>query len=188
MIIPDIVEEPKLLDVLINEIRQALDIDVPWLNSIYGTSFIATQRINNRDDVYPVVYIGKSEYRSMLPDESSGNYVFFELNDPVLYSNKIPGRHMIEAECSIIFWFNLKTIFADDASHQIEAVKKDILNVLEKPGIIKSGRIKVTSIFHRPKNIFNLYSLNEVASQFLMHPFSGLRFYCTLSYTDICKT
>jgi hypothetical protein len=187
MIIPNNINvNPQLFDKLIKQLRLRLELNLTWLNNAFGSAYKISEPNKKNELSYPAIYVGKGEYLSMLPDESFGNYSFVEFEDPQLYDKTVPGKHILSAKCAIIFWFNFDTIFDDDLIYHIEDVKKQILDVIAKPGLLTDGRLTVVKIITKPEGIFNKYKVSQINSQFLLYPYAGLRFECEVSIFDKC--
>ena len=67
-----------------------------------------------------------------------------------------------------------------------EAIKAEIMKVINGGFLMKNGRIKITRIYENAENIYRGYSLDEVDNQYLMHPYGGFRFEGELHINENC--
>lgn len=172
---------PKLVDRTIGDIQDGLIENLPWLNKAFGKASRLVKLINNKKHYTPNVYVGghtNNGYIGVSPDSKIGNFCFFYLEDPqYLDSEIIQGTTgNIETNFSLIFWFDLRTIFNEPDNRNTEEVKEQILKLLNGGLWIKSGSIKINSIYENAENIYRGFSIDEVDNQYLMHPYGGFRF------------
>lgn len=180
---------PVLLDKPIQDLQTAFTANLAWLNYAFGRSYRLIKEVDSKEYTYPAVYKNHGEYYSVLPDDVDGNFCFFEIEDPQEFEPFIGGTgslKVITIKASIIFWYRLDTIYADSTMHYGEEIKKDILTLLAKPGIVKSGRVTVTSVYEHAENVYRGYSIKQINHQYLMYPYSGLRVECELKIQELC--
>jgi hypothetical protein len=169
---------PRLIDKTIGDIQDGLVAGLPWLNYAFGRAERLVKMFDNERVYSPNVYKDGNDYVLVNPDSNIGNFCFFYVDDPQdLDEEVIPETTgNITADFSVIFWFDLRTIFNDASNRNTEAVKEQILKVLNGGFNLHSGKIKLHRVYETAENIYKWFSLDEVDNQFLMHPFYGFRF------------
>jgi hypothetical protein len=170
---PDV---PEFTDKVVVEIQDALKAKLSWLNYSFGRIQRLVTVKDGANYFYPAVHIGDGEYVNVLPDQGLGNYSFFVVDDPQVLDFKANTANNVKLKCSIVFWFDLNSIFPNSKDRNTENLKAQILSVLLRDLRLKSGRFSVKQIFEQPENIYRGYSLKEVDSQYMMQPFGGIRF------------
>lgn len=181
------IENPVLLDRAFNQMQTAFLSKLSWLNESFGKAYRIVKKEDNVEYAEPAVYVNKSEYLSVLPNDEVGNFSFFLLDDPQEFDGTVlNARGLLKAKVSIVFWFSLTTIIEDDSSIASETIKYDILKVLTSPGLLTNGRLTVLSINEKAENIYKSFSLKQVDNQFLMFPYYGFKFNCELLISELC--
>lgn len=180
-----ILKNPELLDKVIGEIQVGLKDNLSWLDYSFGRAQRLVKEIKRKKYYIPGVYSGKNDYLEVAPDAGIGNFSFFKIDDPQVmdWDPKVRGR--IEANFSLIFWFDLRKIKGTQGMNT-EMVKAEILKVLNGGFHLKNGRISISQIFEEAENIYRDYSINEVDNQFLMRPYAGFRFKGVLTINESC--
>ena len=175
-------ENPAFMDEVVVQIQDILKANISWLNYSFGRS----QTLIDKDTkkVYPAVHIGYEKYINVFPDQELGNYSFLIFQDPQTIDSKMKPYIKVSQKFSIVFWFDLGKIFVDQKDRSLETVKLQILKVLNTKMLLNKGSIKMSEIKKDAKNIYKEYSVNELESQFLMHPYAGLRFDGVMDYTS----
>lgn len=170
------IESPRLLDIAILEMNAALLANLTWLNNAFGKAETKTEIINGNQISYPGLFIGKNEYRKLLPDDKLGNYCFIQVNDSQDLNIQQRISAQIETDISIIFWFDYRKYYPSNPEGvTIENVKHSILNFLIKY-TSKTYTFDVTSIDEGADSVFSGYTPNELMNQFNMRPYGCLRF------------
>lgn len=175
-------ENPAFMDVVVVQIQDILKANIPWLDHSFGRS----QKLIDKDTkkVYPAVHIGYEKYINVFPDQELGNFSFLIFEDPQTIDSTLKPYIKVSQKFSIVFWFDLSKIFVNQKDRSLEAIKLQILTVLNAKMLLNKGSIKMSEIKKDAKNIYKEYSVNELDSQFLMHPFAGLRFDGVMDYTS----
>ena len=96
-------------------------------------------------------------------------------------------RQMFIPAITIIFWFDYRKIFNEASNRNKEALKRQILDVLNGGFWLRHGGYKINKVYELAENIYRGFSLDEIDNQFLMHPFGGFRFEGELSIGETCK-
>lgn len=197
--------DPRGLDLVFSEMQDVLTEGLPWLNHAFGksqklkdykfsptstTQSASAKKMRQNDDkiqAYPAAYIGSNEYLALYPNDKLKTFSFFVVHDPVRTTRTNVSSVTVEADVSLVFWFDLSSIYPGTDQRNTEAVKDEILNVLNSAGFpITKLRFSTSEIYEEADNVFAGYNLQEVDSQFLMQPYSGLRFKGKLIYREQC--
>jgi len=176
---------PVLFDRVISEVQDILESELSWLDYAFGRAQDLIRTEGDRDLRYPAAYIRRDEYQSLEPNQNLGNFSFFLLNDPDTVDFQQNQYNRLTSGYSLIFWLNIESLGASDRN--TENVKADILRVLTRVLRLTSGSITVDSISEKAENIYRGYSLREIDSQYLMHPYVGFRFEGTMYVKEICN-
>lgn len=175
-------ENPAFMDIVVVQIQDILKANIPWLDHSFGRS----QKLIDKDTKksYPAVHIGYEKYINVFPDQELGNFSFMIFNDPQTIDSSMKPYIKVNQKFSIVFWFDLDKIFVDQKDRSLEEIKLQILTVLNTKMLLNKGSIKMSEIKKDANNIYKEYDVKEVESQFLMHPFAGLRFDGVMNYTS----
>lgn len=180
-----IIQNPQLFDKVIASIQRGLADNLGWLTHSFGRAERLAKFIDGRRYYTPNIYVGRNEYELIAPDSGFGNYSFFVLDDPQKISWTVGETSKLTAPFSLVVWVDMRTI-EDIDQRNTEAVKQQILRVLNGGFRLRDGAIKITRIYERAENVFAGFSLDEVDNQFLMSPFCGWRFYGEMTISDDC--
>jgi hypothetical protein len=182
-----IVQNPELLDRIIGNIQSGLIDNIGWLNKAFGRAErLVKYNANNKKIYTPNVYAGGNEYVEVSPDANIGNFSFFWIEDPQTIDWTPKVSIGIKTSFALIFWFDYRTIYNSPNERNKEALKKQILDILNGGFWLKSGRITLNRIYELAENIYKEFSLDEIDNQFLMHPYGGFRFEGILEITETC--
>jgi acetylornithine deacetylase/succinyl-diaminopimelate desuccinylase-like protein len=125
-----IIKNPELFDRVIANIQKGLADGLPWLNYSFGRSERLVKSIQGKRYYTPNIYVGGNEYMLIAPDSNIGNFSFFVLDDPQQI-DWFPGeQNKYTTPFSVIFWFDMRTITNDPNNRNTEAVKQQIMRVL----------------------------------------------------------
>lgn len=177
---------PKLFDKVIGYIQEGLADNLLWLNYAFGRAERLVKNINGKRIYSPNLYVGNNEYELVTPDSGFGNYCFFTLDDPQDVEWVVGETSTLVAPFSLIVWVDMRTIDPDD-ERNTEAVKHDILAILNGGIWLKEGRIKINRIYEKAENIFKGFTLDEIDNQFLMQPYCGWRFEGEITAHSDCE-
>lgn len=178
-----------LNDKVINEVREALKANLPWLDVAYGRCERLIKTIDGKRCYTPNIYKGNNEYESLLPDDRRGSYSFFVMREPQAISQQVQTEVRLKSPYSLIVWVDMRrlehTMGLDD-TRNTEYIKEQVLSVLNT-ALTRKGSISVDTIYERAENVFQGFTLDEVDNQFLMSPFAGFRFDGTMIVTNDCN-
>lgn len=192
-IIP-IIPNPVLIDRVIGNIQAGLMEKVDWLDVAFGRAQRVAKIINGKKYFTPNVYAGGTEYRGnndyidVSPDANIGNFSFFWIDDPqqMDWQPKIQGE--IKAPFALIVWFDLRKVYPGQLNNRnTEALKAELLKVLNGGFWLKDGRITINRIYELAENVYKGFTLDEIDNQFLLHPFGGFRFEGVLTVDEPCN-
>lgn len=180
-------DNPQLIDLVFGEIQNGLVENIGWLDMAFGRAQKLVKIIEGKKYFTPNVYTGNgNEYKPVAPDSKIGNFSFFWIDDPQTLDWLPKQQGNIKSPFSLIFWFDLRRIYNESSNRNTEALKADILRVLNGGFQLRNGRIKINRIYEQSENIYRGFSLDEVDNQFLMHPYAGFRFEGDLTITEPC--
>lgn len=188
-----VIKNPVMLDAIIGEIQNGLIENITWLDVAFGRSQRLSKNMNGKRIVTPNVYSGgwnghgENDYIEVSPDSKIGNFSFFEIEDPQTI-NAGPWAREIKTPFGLIVWFDLTRVYGEADNRNTEKLKAEILHVLNgRAGWhLSHGRILINKIYERAENIYRGYTLTEIDNQFLMHPYSGMRFDGILEFDEHC--
>lgn len=193
MIIIPYKQEPVLFDRIIQQLQDGFKAKLKWLNYAFGRSYKIEKPVDNstsynyrntyNTDKYPGVYIGDGEYMSVLPDDTLGNFLFFELNDPIVV-NKLQSNRL-SAKGAIIFWLKLDTIYEDTLNIYSDEIKLEVLRCLNDMRLT-AGSINVLSVYEGHENIYAGYDTSQIDGQYLMFPYYGFKINVEFNISELC--
>lgn len=179
-----------LHDKVINEVREALAANLPWLDVTYGRCERLVKKENDGKRYYvPAIYKQCENYESLLPDDKRGCYSFFVMREPQTVSQQVQTEVRIKSPFSLIVWVDMRRVERKmnmPDNRNTEYIKEQVLSVLNT-ALTRKGSITVESIYERAENVFQGFTLDEVQNQFLMSPFAGFRFDGTMIVTNDCN-
>lgn len=180
-------DNPQLIDLVLGDIQNGLVNNIGWLDKAFGRAQRLVKIIDNKKYFTPNVYTGNgNEYMPVAPDSNIGNFSFFWIDDPQTLDWLPKQQGNVKSPFALIFWFDLRRVYNSANDRNTEALKADILKVLNGGFQLRSGRIKINRIYEQAENIYRGFTLDEVDNQFLMHPFAGFRFEGELTVMEPC--
>ena len=176
---------------IVSEINDALTISLPWLDKAFPRAERLAKSIEGRTLYIPGLYDGsnrfsKNEYMALLPDSRIGNFSFFWFPDPVEVGWVPRKENLIKQPFSLIFWLDLRKVWATELKRNKEGVRDQILRVLSGDLFLSEGSFEINRVYELPEHIYREFTLSEVDNQFLMHPFTGFRFDGFITYYQQC--
>ena len=196
-------QNPVLLDKVIQDIQQALKEKLKWLDYAFGRAYkLVEHQDNGGKFIYPAAYTGNSEYVSLLPNDNYGNFSWFDIYDPQRITQVVQSLPQYTFSGAIIFWYDLSSIYEDEAVLYTEEIKDEIIRVLTTPGLITTtGKLVINDIYERFENIYKGYSIEKIYNnytykgegiqdidkQFFMYPYAGIRIEFTLTTRELCQ-
>ena len=196
-------ENPVLLDKVLQDMQKALMEKLPWLNYAFGRVYkLVEHRPDGNKFIYPAAYNGNGEYVSLLPNDTYGNFSWFDIYDPQKITQVVQSLPQYTFSGAIIFWYDLSSIYADETVLHTEEIKDELIRVLTTPGIISTtGKLVINTIYERFENIYKGYSIEKIYNnfnytgegiqdidkQFFMYPYAGIRIEFTLTTRELCQ-
>lgn len=189
-----IIKNPVLIDRVIGNIQQGLADNVGWLDAAFGRAQRIAKIIQGKKYFTPNVYAGgtpwrgDNDYIDVSPDANIGSFCFFVLDDPqqMDWQPKIQGE--IKCPFSIVFWLDLRKVYPGDPTNRnVEALKAEVLQVLNGGFWLKDGRITINRIYEYAENVYRGFTLDEIDNQFLIHPYAGFRLSGELTVDEPCN-
>lgn len=179
------ITSPVLLNRVIQQVQDGLSSKLKWLDYAFGRSYKVEESIDNDTTrKFPAVYTTDGEYQSVLPDDTLGNFSFFEIYDPTNIADNL-ATIRLNVKGAIIFWVRLDTIYPDSTALYHEEVKLEVIKAL-KNMCLKNGRILVNSIYEDPASIYKGYNTSQIDGQYLLYPYYGFRIEVELNITELC--
>lgn len=180
------IENPIGLDLAISKIQSDLANQISYLNYIFGRAFIHKSSKGKSNYTIPRAYIGKNEYRDLMPNDNLKTYCFFISDGPASPVDYLNNKSNIYTrDVSLIFWGSLKSINANKDYIFTEEIKSDLLRVLTYNSavaeIIEADDDEFEKIFKEFKTTDKYYESN---TQFLMFPWHGIRIKMSITYSD----
>lgn len=196
-------EDPVLLDKILQDMQKSLMNRLKWLNCAFGRAYkLVEHRPDGNKFIYPAMYNGNGEYVSLLPNDNFGNFSWFDIYDPQKITEVVQSLPQYTFNGAIIFWYDLSSIYEDEAVMHTEEVKYEIMRVLTTPGLITTtGKLVINDIYERFENIYKGYSIEKIYNnytykgegiqdidkQFFMYPYAGIRIEFTLTTRELCQ-
>lgn len=175
---------PAFSDKVITQMQDILKSNLNWLDFSFGRAQKLAKIKDQKNYLYPGIHIGNGTYINVFPDQSLGNYSYFEIDDPQSIDFKPKSNNIVRANYALIFWFNLNNIFPGISDRNVEAIKDQIVDLIARKINLSSGRVTIDRIYEKPENIYKGYSIREVDSQYLMQPYGGLRIEGVLTFIE----
>ena len=178
---------PIFADRIIIQIQDFLLDKLIWLNRSFGRAQKLVTMKEKKKYIYPGIHIRNEKYINVFPDRKLGNYSFFVIEDPQEVDFNRNQFNQIKLKYGLIFWLNLDDVFANTSERNTEAVKSHIIKLLTRDLRIVDARLSITQIYEEANNIYKGFNIEEIDSQFLMHPYAGFRFDGVLSFYEKCE-
>lgn len=179
-------KQPRLFDHVIQDLQRNIAKRLLFMNHVFGRCERLQKEVNGHRVFSPNVYAGKDEYILLTPDNTElGNYCFFVAGEPEQLAVQMGSYGRLRAPFSLVVWVDMRTIDEDD-TRNTERVKAEVLRALNGGIWLRSGSIRIESIYSRAENVFAGFTLDEVDNQFLMSPFAGWRFEGNIMVNDEC--
>lgn len=188
-----IIPNPVLIDRVLGNIQTGLMDNVDWLDVAFGRAQRIAKVIQGKRYYTPNVYAGGTEWRGnndyidVSPDANIGNFSFFWIDDPQTVGWIPKEQSEIKAPFSLIVWFDLRKVYPGQLNNRnTEALKNEILTVLNGGFWLKDGKIVINRIYELAENVYRGFTLDEIDNQFLMQPYGGFRFEGMLEVSESC--
>lgn len=171
-------------DAVTESIRTALSA-LTWLDKSFGRAWEHSE-IDTEGKVkkVPKVYTAAGEYLNVLPNDFLQAQSFIRADGPEEWEqfNRFEGSTK-GRKISIVFWVNLKEINQAKDYIFIDELKTDVEGILSIHPSVKSMNAYYDE---KVESIFEGYNIEDVATQYLMYPYAGMRFSLTVIYPEVC--
>lgn len=178
------ISAPTGLDAVTERIRIAIAA-ISWMAKSWGRAWeFKEKNANDKTIRVPKVYTGEGEYLNVLPNDFLKSQSFIACKGPEEWEqfNRHDGS-MKSRKLSLIIWVNLKEINPSKDYIFIDELKKDVENVLK----VHPDILKITGYYdEKAEDVFDGYTIEDVDTQYLMYPYSGMRFNFTVNYPEAC--
>lgn len=183
-----IITNPVGIDAVIQNIQLSLSSGLIWLEKSFGRAWTHVEKQPDGKTIkLPKCYSGTGEYINVLPNDNLKAQSFIAVRDKEKTDGHINssslGIHK-KRDISLYIWGNLKKINVNKTYIFTEELKREVEKILIGLEYIQS----LNGYYdERAEVVFVDYTLNDVDTQYLMHPYFAMRFDITVSYFDsIC--
>lgn len=136
--------------------------------------------------IEPVVYKTESEWVSLLPDDIYKAYMFFDF-EKTQEVEQLPGQYVVKGAGEVIVWLNIYNYATTKEFFNSEALKKELLDFFTTTTNYPVGcSATIKSITDNPKEVFAKYAIDSSKTQFLMHPYIGIKIMFNYKIFEIC--
>lgn len=178
---------PVSVDRVIVQVQDFLLDKLPWLDHAFGRAQKLVALKDKKRHSYPGVHIKNQHYINVFPNKKFGNFTFFILEDPQEINFERNQFGQIKVKYGLVFWMNLDQIFTGATERNSELIKAYIMGLLTRDLRIVDSRMSITQVYEQAENIYKNFSIDEIESQFLMHPYYGFRLEGFLSFYENCQ-
>lgn len=194
---------PVLEDAALLLVQEKLQDNLWWLTTAYGRAQRLVRRSGNIGEAYyptgreiqfPAIYAESNngqEYIDMFPDETLGNYSFFDLTDEQRidsYATKSPAKNIYKFGADLVVWFDFRKVYpspADWKAYSVANVVQEVSDVLQTAQITGVS-IEIERYQYLVENVYRGYDHKEIANQFAMRPYGCFRLETTITYRKPC--
>jgi len=181
------ITNPVGVDKIIQDIQLQLSAGLTWLEKSFGRAWLFQEKdTSGKVSKMPKCYVGKGEYVNVLPNDNFKSMSFIFCKDKEKnegFNASRLGSHK-KRDLSIIIWGNLKKIDSTKTYIFTEELKKEVEKILIGLDYICSMNSYVDE---KAESVFEGFTINDVDTQYLMHPYFACRFDFTVGYFDtIC--
>ena len=128
-ITPSIFNNPKGVDVPIQEIQIKLGVELPWLTKSFGKAIVREEGTEDDLKTLPFAYDHRREYIPLNPDDTVEAYSFmYETATDTTVTSE--GGSYRNSNVSLVFFCNLELINRKDDTLFEEQLIEDVLDVL----------------------------------------------------------
>lgn len=182
------IAQPVNIDKPIQEMQQALAIQLPWLEKSFGRSWESVRKDQQgKIWTYPEVWQGPGiDLLNAMPNDNLSSQSFFRVEEPIQVIAYESNRYSrMTALVSIIFWFNLEVLDPDLDYRFIELLKGSAQRVITETSCTDATFV-IQKIWEGANNVFKGYTIDQFQNQELIHPYGGFRFECLLNFLENC--
>ena len=178
-----LINNPVGIDAIIQDIQIALN-SLGWLKYSFGRAWFFNEVGSSGKIIKkPKCYIGQGEYYNVLPNDNIISQSFFIVKQAekyIDYDNLLQGNKK-SRDLSIIFWMKLTKLNSIKDSIFTEELKNDVEFIL-----MMNENITIQNFFdEKADDIFAGFTIDDIDTQYLMHPYAGMRFDINVQYYDL---
>lgn len=181
---PEVITDLPLqgVDAALQDIAKRL-ATISWLEKSWGRAYsVMTQQSNNRPSYNPMVYISKSEYYEVVPNDRFKAFSFWGVDGPEQAEDQINfsmTNSMWSTDVYGIFWCDLKKINRDADHIFTQDLIQEVLTKLKLESSFTLTRIYDEKI----EDIYRGFVLDPGQRDLLMYPHAGFRIEGKLNYS-----
>lgn len=184
--IPPQIVNPVLEAKVAQDFQNIFKNNLTWLENSYALVRTGVHGLSEQKEWrYPQVYAGLSgkpaEYYDLQPNDKLRSFSFIDIEGPYDFD---PVEESVTFDMSATFWVNLAKIDGRNYDYTSELIS-NVLRYMRKNQIYDS-RIKDIRVEKRPELIFNKYSFEQKATQFLMYPYGAFKIFFKITDDADC--
>lgn len=161
---------------LIEDIAEVVKNQVWWLDTVFTDVTLVT----NEEGSKPVAHLAHGEYVSVLPDDRYRAMAYFELDDPITFTNDKNPRYKFNL--SLIVWLDGRVISGRDMRTD-DYIRESLVKALDNR-LHKTTYIEIVRVYEKFSNIYSRYTLTELDTQFLMRPYYAIKIELSITQRD----
>lgn len=176
------------LDAVIQKLTDTLTT-VPWLEKVFGRAWTHAAGLGDKPKSLPFVYVGKSEYFEVVPNDYLASQVFLKTEGPERFEETEIKQRTAKVQSfrkmGLIVWVNLKQLGYDYSSDYpyTENLKNDLYAKLRLLSVVKS----LDEYTDEPVEVFKGYDLSKVDLRYLQHPYAAFKITFTVKIFEPCQ-
>ena len=180
-------KKARLFDRPIQDLQQSIGRKLLFMDHVFGRAERLVKEINQRRVFSPNIYKADGEYILLTPDNTElGNYCFFVREEPEVMVEAFGNHGRMRCPFSLIVWVDMRKV-EDGDERNVYDLELKVLDAVASPGVLRSGGLTVSRVYHRAENVFEGFTLDEVDNQYLMWPFVGLRLQIEIWVDEDCN-
>ena len=160
-------DTPKRLEMYADKTVEALSIELPWLENIYGLADTKLRKADKKAVKYPAYRnTDSSDYIDLSPNDKLVNYCFMYANGP----DKVDAKAMrLYTEANWVFFLDLK---------KIGKREEEVVSDIEKFFTDNSRRFSaftLENIYRLGSQVVKDFDITEIDYQFNKFPYFAVR-------------
>lgn len=179
---PPVITNLPLIGIDLELQKLALKLStIPWLAKSWGRAKTINGVLIKSKTNEPMVYLSKTEYYTVLPNDSFNAYSFWGVSSPeksMDQSNTVQTSILMETQVYCIIWCNLRQINKLRDYIYTQELVLDVLKSLKSCANFTLSQV----IDEKVEDIFKGYTLNPTQRDLLMYPYQAFRVEGYLNY------
>lgn len=175
------IDQPGL-DWAIHSLQSILAHKFDWMTVFHRAyPFREFRSEESKTHTIPKVWVGINEYMNVLPNDFLiGQAFFFVTDDEKQIEVDLQFGSTFRTEVSLIIWVNTDNVPGHTTGPSIAKLKKEINDLL----VEHISVVKIESMTDQDaEQVFDGFTIQDVDTQYLMLPYSGLRINMVLQYS-----